>query len=73
MSRDFYENKLNRSRGFVKLTFLRNILDPEYVDVVTEWRTQADFLRFIDKNAEQPAFRIPYQVLERYLYETIVK
>jgi len=70
-SERFYLNRLGRAKGFLGLMFLRNVLDPEYVDVVTQWNNSNAFERFIQKHPHQPKFTIPHEVLDRFLYETI--
>ena len=71
-SRAFFEKVMKRTTGFQRLLFLRNVLDPEYVDVVTEWDSQDDFMKFVSEvHPKQPAFSVPHTVLERYLYESI--
>ena len=66
-SRAFFDAKLKQSPGFVRLRFLRNLLSPEYVDVVTEWRSEGDFIAFLRKNPVQPALLSPHKVLDRFL------
>ncbi|HLC53263.1 MAG TPA: hypothetical protein VJK03_01850 [Candidatus Nanoarchaeia archaeon] len=62
---------MEQTRNFKGLMFLRNILDPSFIDVITEWKNKDAFMEFIRKNPEQPVFTAPYEVLERYLYETM--
>ena len=71
-SRSFFEKQMKRAVGFHRLLFLRNILDPEYVDVVTEWDDRKAFMEFIsDTHTWHSPFSVPHEVRERYLYESI--
>lgn len=70
-SRSFYEVKMKRAKGFVRLLFLRNLVDREFVDVLTEWTSKSAFMRFLRSHPQQPSFSVPHEVLERYLFETL--
>jgi len=62
---------LKEAKGFISLHFWQNILEPDSISVVTEWKSKQNFLGYVKKHPKTPEFSIPIEVLERYLYETL--
>ncbi len=59
-SKKFYSVLFKKAKGFVGINFLRNILDTEFIDVVTEWKTKEAFLEFVStlQKGETPEFSV---------------
>ena len=70
-SRAFFADRFRAANGFKKVTFLRNVLDPVFIDVVTEWDSRNHFLGFVRAHPKQPTWSVRVDVLERFLYESI--
>lgn len=72
-SKQYYAGKFKSAKGFKAIKFLHNLLDPEYIDVLTEWKTKQDFYNFINQHQQQGVvkFSVPVLTKERFLYETI--
>ena len=72
-SKKYYLEKFKKAEGFKEIKFLKNILDKEFIDVLTEWKTKQDFFDFINMHQKDGVikFSVPVEVLERYMYETV--
>ena len=73
-SKSFYLKKFRAAKGFKQVKFLRNIQQPEFIDVMTKWKTKEDFYNFIKEHQKEGTLKytIPVEVLERYLYEELI-
>ena len=72
-SKQHYFNKFKKAKGFRDVKVLKNILDKQFVDVLTEWKTKQDFFNFINKYQKEGVmkFSVPVKVLERFMYESL--
>ena len=72
-SKQFYLKKFKAAQGFKQVKFLRNIQQPEFIDILTSWNTKEDFYNFIQQHQKEGTLKysIPIEVLERYLYEEL--
>jgi len=72
-SKTFYFEKFKKAKGFRNVKFLRNILDKDFIDIMTEWESKEDFYDFINTYQKEGVitFSIPVETSDRFLYETI--
>jgi heme-degrading monooxygenase HmoA len=72
-SHKYYSDKFKGFNGFLSVKYLKNILDKQFIDIITEWKTKEDFLGFIKKYQKKGVikFSVPVEVCERYLYEAV--
>lgn len=67
----YFSAKMRQAPGFIRLLFLRNVLDPEFIDVVTEWSSWRVFMDFIRRYPHSPPLTVKHEILDRYLFESI--
>lgn len=72
-SKKYYFEKFKKAKGFKGIKFLKNILDKEFIDVLTEWESKQDLFDFINKHQKEGVikFSVPVEVLDRFLYESL--
>lgn len=72
-SNQYYKDKFKAAKGFKTIKFLHNILEPEFIDVQTEWTSKQDFWNFINQHQQRGVikFSVPVLTKERFLYETM--
>ena len=72
-SKSYYSSKFKTAKGFRNIKFLKNILDKEFIDVITEWKTKQNFFDFVNKYQKEGVmkFSFPVEVLDRFLYDSL--